>query len=64
SPRPYSAVAAGLLTALGIDPVAFQARYADPEFYPSRGLVSGVFFNKETFGEDRLIKGKLSSSGL
>jgi spermidine dehydrogenase len=61
SPRPYSAVAAGLLTALGIDPVAFQARYADPEFYPSRGLVSGVFFNKETFGEDRLIKGKLSS---
>ena len=61
SPRPYSAVAAGLLTTLGIDPVAFQARYADPEFYPSRGLVSGVFFNKETFGEDRLIKGKLSS---
>jgi spermidine dehydrogenase len=61
SPRPYSAVAADLLMALGIDPVAFQARYADRGFYPSLGLGPGVFFDKETFGEDRLVKGKISS---
>jgi spermidine dehydrogenase len=64
SPRPYSAIAAGLLTALGIDPVAFQGRYADREFYPSLGLGPGVFFDKETFGEDRLVKGKITSRGF
>jgi spermidine dehydrogenase len=64
SPRPFSAAAAGLLTALGIHPVAFQARYADRGFYPSLGLGPAVFFDKETFGEDRLIKGKTSSPGF
>src|SRR6266446_1109599 len=38
SPRPYSAVAAGLLTALGINPEALAARHADRAFYPSLGL--------------------------
>src|SRR5262245_28428295 len=64
SPRPYSAVAAGLLTALGIDPIAFEARYADRAFYSSLGLGPGVFFDTETFGEDRLVKGKISSPGF
>src|SRR6516225_2181613 len=48
SPRPYSTVAAGLLAALGIDPAALAAHYADRGFYPSLGLGSGVFFDKET----------------
>jgi len=64
SPRRYSAVAAGLLAALGIDPVVFQARHADRGFYPSLGLGPGVFFDKDTFGEDRLVKGKTSSPGV
>jgi hypothetical protein len=61
SPRPYSAVAASLLTALGIDPTALAKRHAQSGFYPSLGLSSGVFFDKETFGSDRLVKGKFAS---
>ena len=64
SPRPYSAVAAGLLTALGIDPVVLAARHADRGFYPSLGLGPSVFFDREAFGEDRLVKGKISSPGF
>ena len=62
SPRPYSSVAAGLLSALGIDPAALASRHADPGFYSSLAMGFGFFFDKETFGEDRLVKGKISSS--
>jgi spermidine dehydrogenase len=61
SPRPYSAAATALLMALGVDPVAFDAHYANRGFYASLGLGPGVFFDKETFGEDRLVKGKIAS---
>jgi spermidine dehydrogenase len=57
-------VAAGLLTALGIDPAALAARHAERGFYPALGLGPAVFFDKETFGEDRLVKGKISSPGF
>ena len=49
SPRPYSAVSAGLLTALGIAPAAFEGHYSDEDLYLSLGLGWGVFFDKETF---------------
>jgi spermidine dehydrogenase len=64
SPRPYSPVATGLLTALGIDPAALAARHTERGFYAALGLGPGVFFAKETFGEDRLVKGRISSPGF
>jgi spermidine dehydrogenase len=57
SPRPYSAVADGLLKTLGIDPVALSKACDRDDLYPSLGLDRGVFFDRETFGEDRLVVG-------
>jgi len=55
SPTPYSTVADGLLKKLGVDPPQFEKKYADNKLYRSLGLRSAVFFDKETFGEDRLV---------
>ena len=57
SPRPYGPIAAGLLTALGIDVVKLAKTTQNLEFYESLGLQSGVFFDQETFGADKLIVG-------
>ena len=56
SPQPYSAVAKGLITDLGID-VAGYEKVLDSALYKSLGLRPGVFFDKETFGADRLVVG-------
>ncbi|MGD0189443.1 MAG: NAD(P)-binding protein [Rhizomicrobium sp.] len=53
SPYPYSAVAGGLLKALGIDAAKLQKECADDSVY--RGLKLGVFFDRETFGRDSLV---------
>lgn len=57
SPTPYSAVADGLLKKLGIDPPQFEEKFTDQTLYRSLGLRSAMFFDKATFGEDRLVVG-------
>jgi spermidine dehydrogenase len=57
SPFPYSKVAGGLLTTLGIDPVALTRDCDRDQVYSSLRLRHGVFFDKETFGTDRLVAG-------
>ncbi len=54
SPAPYSAVAKGLIEELGID-VPSYPRYVDRNLYRSLGLKPRVFFDRETFGSDKLV---------
>ncbi len=55
SPYPYSEVAHGLMNDLGIDPDALAKKCDDRDVY--KGLKSAYFFDKQTFGEDRLVVG-------
>jgi spermidine dehydrogenase len=62
SPAPYSAVAKGLIEELGID-VPSYSKYVDKKLYPSLGLRPKIFFDKETFGTDKLVTNISSRSG-
>src|SRR5262245_31399524 len=58
SPFPYSTQARGLMSAIGIEPQALadQAnKAADRSVF--QGLQNAYFFDKETFGADRLVVG-------
>ena len=54
SPAPYSVVAKGLIEELGID-VPSYSKYVDKNLYRSLGLKPRVFFDRETFGSDKLV---------
>jgi spermidine dehydrogenase len=57
SPRPYSAVAGGLLQELGIDVSALSREVEHPKFYADLGLAPAAFLDRETFGADKLVVG-------
>jgi spermidine dehydrogenase len=52
----YDEPAQGLIRELGID-VERYSEFNDEELYASLGLNQGVFFDRETFGVDRLVTG-------
>lgn len=54
SPAPYSAVSKALIEELGID-VPSYPKYVNRNLYRSLGLTPKVFFDKETFGADKLV---------
>ena len=58
SPTPYSPQADGLLKRLGIDPPKLEETTSDHNLYVSLGLKSAVFFDKKTFGMDKLLVGE------
>jgi spermidine dehydrogenase len=54
SPERFSKESMGLLKELGIDVERFN-KYFDQSFEKSHDLSLGVFFDNETFGEDKLV---------
>ncbi|MCY1394353.1 NAD(P)-binding Rossmann-like domain protein [compost metagenome] len=52
----YSQEVNGLLKKLGVNIKRFETAF-DRQFYPGLGLSRGVFFDKENFGEDKLVTG-------
>jgi len=54
SPAPYSAVAKGVIEELGID-VPSYSKHVDRNLYRSQGMRPRFFFDKETFGTDKLV---------
>ena len=62
SPSPYSAVAKGLIEELGIY-VQSYPKYVSKNLYRSYGLKPRIFFDKETFGADRLVANPMHRGG-
>ena len=55
-PKLYSRQAKALFAELGIDVQRFY-KYYDRDFEKSNGLARSTFFDKKTFGEDKLVPG-------
>jgi len=62
SPAPYSAVAKGVIEELGID-VPSYAKHLNRDLYRSLGMRPKFFFDKATFGTEKLVINPLARSG-
>jgi spermidine dehydrogenase len=61
SPSPYSAVSKALIEELGID-VPSYPKYVNKDLYRSQGMKPRIFFDKETFGADKLVANAVHGS--
>jgi spermidine dehydrogenase len=62
SPWPYSAVAKALIEELGIDVPSYH-KYVSKDLYRSLSLKPRIFFDKETFGTDKLVANAVHTGG-
>src|SRR5271165_5543148 len=62
SPAPYSPVAKALIEELGIDVPSYH-KYVARNLYHSLGLRPRIFFDKETFGADKLVANAVHTGG-
>jgi spermidine dehydrogenase len=62
TPFPYSYVSRALVEELGIQ-VDRYSEFHDGEIYSKLGLKAAMFFDRESFGEDRLVPGMPSRRG-
>src|SRR5258708_26782285 len=62
SPSPYSSIAKALIEELGID-VPSYPKYVSKDLYRSLGLKPHIFFDKETFGADKLVVNAVHTGG-
>ncbi len=56
SPRPYSAVADGVLRSVGINAKELNTRIQKKNFYAEHGLVRGIYLDQASFGRDFVIR--------
>ena len=59
SPSKYSRVAGQLLRNLAIDTQRFYGYY-DREYFSRRGMTDGIYFDRSTFGVDRVLANPIS----
>jgi spermidine dehydrogenase len=57
SPRPYGPIPAALLSTLGIEVERLAKTTQHRKFYEQQGLKPAAFFDRETFGADKLVVG-------
>src|SRR4051812_2422772 len=63
SPLPYSEVAKGLIRELGIEVSSFS-RYSNEGMYHAEGLYPSIFFDKATYGSDKLVTNPAPHPGI
>ena len=61
-PDSFSSVAKGLLKDLQVDVARFETAY-DRDFVDRHGLGPGIYFDRETYGVDRVVRGAVIDYG-